>query len=384
MNDERWVNFGGSRVRLVCRHLDWGPSVDFVLRAMPQTETGDDAHTTLTLSRSETDGTWHLDEVVSGGSGAGAEAQSVLAADSSLFERTTHLLGRICHGLADQSGPGVLFHAGAVEWGGWRIVIPGGVGRGKSTLTAWLALHGGRYLSDELVYWPSAQEPFAALARPLNLRWAGWQALQRGLTTSRVDGILGQGLHQIGAGILISPQSLFSEINLVSHQRSNDGIEEFASSDANGGHLRMPDSTIHQISGDRTLVRSDANDSGISCSSRVRDPAGRSQDLLWQTRRVTDPARATLSQINLRQPVLGGVLPLLLFPHFKPHSPLALERLSPARTGKALMESLVNGRNLPDHGFGMAVQLATRIPAWQLTYGDFEQLDDAFWTRLRP
>jgi len=293
MNDERWVSFGGSRVRLVCRHLDWTPSVDFLLATLPQSVSGQDTHTTLTLSRSEADGTWHLNEAVSGGSGAGAEVQSVLVTDSSLFARTAHLLGRICHGLADQSGPGVLFHAGAVAWGSRRIVIPGAVGRGKSTLTAWLALQGGRYLSDELVYWPATQEPFQALARPLNLRWAGWQAVRPNLTDSQMDGILRQSLRQIGEGVLLSPQALSAE------------------------------------------------------SSADGDP------------------------------------PLLLFPHFQPNAPLTLTRLSPARTGKALMETLVNGRNLPDHGFDMAVKLAANIPAWRLAYGDFDQLDDAFWIQLR-
>ena len=312
MNDARWISFGGSRVHLVCRHLDWGPSVDFLLATLPQGAPGQDALTTLTLSRSEADGTWAITETVAplapqfwgelsttspkvGGRGAeGREPlQSVLAADSSLFGRTSHLLGRICHGLADQSGPGVLFHAGAVAWGGRRIVIPGGVGRGKSTLTAWLALHGGRYLSDELVYWPSAQEPFAALARPLNLRWAGWQALLPGLTDEKQEEILARSLHQSGEGVLVLPPPWPAET-------SADG----------------------------------------------------------------DPS-------------------LLLFPHFQPKAPLTLTRLSPARAGKALMESLVNGRNLPDHGFGMAVKLAAHIPAWRLTYGDFDQLDDAFWTQLR-
>ncbi|MBP9074885.1 MAG: HNH endonuclease [Caldilineaceae bacterium] len=41
--------------------------------------------------------------------------------------------------------------------------------------------------------------------------------------------------------------------HLVSRQGSNDGIEEFASSDANGGHLRMPDSVFHQFIVDGTL-----------------------------------------------------------------------------------------------------------------------------------
>ncbi len=40
----------------------------------------------------------------------------------------------------------------------------------------------------------------------------------------------------------------------------------------------------------------DAKYATQTCSSRVRDPAGASQDLLWSTRRVTDPARATGSQ----------------------------------------------------------------------------------------
>ncbi|MBP8122345.1 MAG: AMP-binding protein [Caldilineaceae bacterium] len=103
----------------------------------------------------------------------------------------------------------------------------------------------------------------------------------------------------VGVGYWRQPQATAETFHarLASHQDSNDKIEEFASSDANGGHLRMPNSATHQSSVARTIVSESENLFVETRSSRVRDLAGASQDLLWQTRRVTDPARATDLQI---------------------------------------------------------------------------------------
>jgi len=75
-------------------------------------------------------------------------------------------------------------------------------------------------------------------------------------------------------------------------------------------------------------------------------------------------------------PVLNEApLRLIFFPTYQPGSELRLERLSKAQTGSALMQCLVNARNLPGHGFPYIAQLAQSVPAYRMVYSDFEQLD---------
>jgi hypothetical protein len=64
-------------------------------------------------------------------------------------------------------------------------------------------------------------------------------------------------------------------------------------------------------------------------------------------------------------------LALLVFPKYEAGSPFKLSALSPANTGLALMECLVNARNLPGHGFSQAVKYAAQTPARSLVYSDF-------------
>jgi hypothetical protein len=39
------------------------------------------------------------------------------------------------------------------------------------------------------------------------------------------------------------------------------------------------------------------------------------------------------------------------------------------------MEGLINARNLEEHGFPEVARLARLIPAYELTYGAFEQIE---------
>ncbi|NQU39480.1 MAG: hypothetical protein HQ523_05970 [Lentisphaerae bacterium] len=70
-------------------------------------------------------------------------------------------------------------------------------------------------------------------------------------------------------------------------------------------------------------------------------------------------------------------LALLIFPHYQPASPLCITPLTPAQAGLALMESLVNARNLPEHGFREITQLARTVPAYHLMYSDLQGLGRA-------
>ena len=65
---------------------------------------------------------------------------------------------------------------------------------------------------------------------------------------------------------------------------------------------------------------------------------------------------------------------LILFPLHQADSELELLRLSKAQAGLALMECLVNARNLNGHGFNEATRLAREVPAYRLTYSGFAQL----------
>lgn len=194
------------------------------------------------------------------------------------------LLGNVGYHLADRSRGGLLFHAGALAWGERGLILPGTMGAGKTTLTAWLLTRGFDYLSDELVFVPDQSEQIEALARPLNLKRPARPALA--------------------------------------------GFVDF-------------DSPSAQILS--------AHNSDLVLPVVLR-PANR------------------LSQPALRQ---------IVFPRYRAGSELALERLSAAQTGQALMQCLINARNLPGHGFTEIARLARQTPACRLTYGGFHQLGSA-------
>lgn len=69
-------------------------------------------------------------------------------------------------------------------------------------------------------------------------------------------------------------------------------------------------------------------------------------------------------------------LRLIIFPHYQLDSEFSLQPLSKAQTGKALLESLVNARNLPEYGFSEITRLARRVPAYRVNYGDFSQIGE--------
>jgi hypothetical protein len=80
------------------------------------------------------------------------------------------LLSDTCHYLAAHSRGGLLFHAAGLAWGGQGLLLPAGIGGGKSTLAAWLVTKGLDYLTDELVFVPMGTEAMQAFTRPLNLK----------------------------------------------------------------------------------------------------------------------------------------------------------------------------------------------------------------------
>lgn len=87
---------------------------------------------------------------------------------------------------------------------------------------------------------------------------------------------------------------------------------------------------------------------------------------------------ADLILADLFQPdaILAAVpLERIVFPQYRPGSEFILHPLSKARAGLALMQCLLNARNLPEHGFPEINRLVRQIPAYQLCYSNFTQLD---------
>lgn len=69
-------------------------------------------------------------------------------------------------------------------------------------------------------------------------------------------------------------------------------------------------------------------------------------------------------------------LKLIVFPAYARNANPALRPLSKARAGMALMQCLVNARNLPRHGFPDITRLARIAPAYEMPYSDLDQVKD--------
>ena len=74
----------------------------------------------------------------------------------------------------------------------------------------------------------------------------------------------------------------------------------------------------------------------------------------------------------------GGTPPLelILFPNYDTQADqFSWHELSKAQTGMQLLQTVINARNLPQHGFFQATRLAKTVPAIKLRYSSFDQLD---------
>lgn len=122
--------------------------------------------------------------------------QLFLYRDRELFYRNSSdgavaeiLLGDSCHNLAKESRGGLLFHSAALEWHGRGILLPGGMGAGKTTLAAWLTAKGLHYLTDELVFVPHGADQMEAFTRPLNLKHPSIEALEKWIDFTRLGDV---------------------------------------------------------------------------------------------------------------------------------------------------------------------------------------------------
>lgn len=80
----------------------------------------------------------------------------------------------------------LLLHAGAVERDGVALVLPATPGSGKSTLTAALASHGWRLLSDEFGAYDPAAGVFQAVLKPIALKNESIDVIRRFAPTAVV------------------------------------------------------------------------------------------------------------------------------------------------------------------------------------------------------
>lgn len=96
-----------------------------------------------------------------------------------------------------------------------------------------------------------------------------------------------------------------------------------------------------------------------------------------RSRLVTSPQATLIPHrlLNRRHVSNTARLERIIFPEYKRGAGFTLTRLTPAQAGMALMECLINARNLSGHGFPEASRVARIVPAWRLTYGAIEQLD---------
>jgi hypothetical protein len=89
-----------------------------------------------------------------------------------------------------------------------------------------------------------------------------------------------------------------------------------------------------------------------------------------RVREITPPR-----SLNPRAVIHSAPLRLIVFPHFQEGADFEIHRLTKARAGLALMEGLINARNLEEHGFPEVARLARIIPAYDMTYSAFEQIE---------
>lgn len=68
------------------------------------------------------------------------------------------------------------------------------------------------------------------------------------------------------------------------------------------------------------------------------------------------------------------IVNLIIFPQYQADSRFELRRLPKAQAGLSLLQTLINARNLPQHGFSEITRLIRQIPAYRLRYSNFNQI----------
>jgi len=99
----------------------------------------------------------------------------------------------------------------------------------------------------------------------------------------------------------------------------------------------------------------------------IRDPGDR---ILKNKRLSIVPHRLLNPTYRKQKPEIN----VILFPRLISEGEHRLEPLSKAQTGLKLVEGLVNGRNIPNHGFDQISRIVRDVPAYVLHYTGFASL----------
>jgi hypothetical protein len=151
--------------------------------------------------------TCRLEDVDSGG--ALRLRVGLESGDEQLSEGTaaSRLVDAAVYHFADRSRGGLVVHGACVADTEGAVVLPGGTGAGKTTLTSWLVAHGWRYVTDELVFVPDRSLTVRGLARPLNVKATAVGALRQFLDLDAKA----HDTFEIPSGLLLRPSALNAE-----------------------------------------------------------------------------------------------------------------------------------------------------------------------------
>ena len=92
-------------------------------------------------------------------------------------ELATTLIQQTIYHWIDKNKDGMALHAAALSKNGKGVILPGASGRGKTTLSTWLATKGYNYLTDEYVFIRENTNLIQAFSRPPNVKVKGIDAL---------------------------------------------------------------------------------------------------------------------------------------------------------------------------------------------------------------
>lgn len=107
---------------------------------------------------------------------------------------------------------------------------------------------------------------------------------------------------------------------------------------------------------------------GFDLIKREFDIEAESDDSLWGSWASLVPHRKLGEPFEYHTPELTH----LVFPKYDANDPAELKPISPARSGFALMECLVNARNLPGHGFQEVTRVTRGLKAFSVGYQSFD------------
>lgn len=126
------------------------------------------------------------------------------------------LFDSVIFNLLNKNSRGVAFHAGAVAFKEKVILLPGQSGSGKSTVSAWLTVHGFSYLTDELVFMPD-EEPdmMKPFTRPVCIKSGSVAEIKKSIQGDKRLGIL-----EDREGIIVAHQLLNPDFSLINSSPS--------------------------------------------------------------------------------------------------------------------------------------------------------------------